>query len=244
MGRNKIIHLNGDNYSELLNEFLDKFSMDFPNDYDTWEKLDFTMEVWNIANIKKLVPEDLFNESARLSEEIAEAGQLFNKMLDYKQKHYFKYEKFIVDYSFDLEVDPPKLEVITGDLGAYVDTVEEREFEEEEENKENLVNRNAIILKAKKPFEDWMDNCVSENFGDYIYGTKIYMIGEEVFVLEDWVKENFEDIFIRELETVSFEENDWPKNRTYSMFKKWFNIDFSTMVYDLENREITKGFFE
>lgn len=240
MGKNKIIHLNRDDYSTLLKEFTDKFSKDFPDDYDTWEKLDFTMEVWNIANIKKLVPENLFNESARLSEEIAEAGQLFNKMVDYKQKHYFKYDKFMVDYTFDMDADPQKLVVTTGDLGDYIDAVEGRESEE---NEENLVNRNAIILKAKKPFEDWMDNCPSLDFDDFIYETKIYLVDDEVFELEDWVKENFDDLFIRELETVSFEEDEWPKNRTYSMFKRWFKIDYSTMVYDLENKEISKSLF-
>ncbi|MCD6544718.1 MAG: hypothetical protein J7K34_09440 [Flavobacteriaceae bacterium] len=240
MGKNKIIQLNRDNYSELLNEFLEKFSKDFPVDYNTWEKLDFTIEVWNITNIKKFVPEDLFSESARLSEDMEDTGQLFNKMIDYKLKYYIDYDKFIVDYNFDFEDEPPRFEVTVGDMNAYIKAIEERELEEEG----NLINRHAIILKPKKLFENWMENLLDKDFDDNIYGAKIYMIDDDIFELEDWVAENFDDLFVRELEVVILNKDKWPKNRTYSMFKKWFKIDFSTMVYDLDNSEELKNVLE
>jgi hypothetical protein len=32
----------------------------------------------------------------------------------------------------------------------------------------------------------------------------------------------------------------WPENRTYKMFTDWFDIEFCSMVLDLEDADITK----
>lgn len=233
MGRSKVINLKPENYSKMLKDFSEKFSKDFPDDYDTWEKLDLTMEAWNTANFKKLVPEDVFMKSASLLEELNETSQLFNKMVDYKLKNYFEFDKFMLDYDLDMEVEPPTLEVSIGDMDAYLKVLEEIESEEEEEFIEDLTRRNAIILKPKKLFVNWIDQF--EDVDDFIYESRVYLVDDEVFDLEDWIDENFEELFERELELGSFDEINWPQNRTCSMFKKWFKIDFSTTVYDLED---------
>ena len=140
MGRNKIINLNDDKYSVLFYDFSNLFINDFPDDYDTWEILDFSVEVWNIANLKEIFPEIKFKEAASLSDGPEETSQLFEKMIDYKVKYYGDFDKFILDYSLDLEGESPKLNVVYGDLADYKGALEESEIDEDEELDENFIN--------------------------------------------------------------------------------------------------------
>jgi len=239
MGRKKIIRLNGDNYSELLHDFSNLFKKDFPDGYNMWEILDFSMEAWNISNLKRIVSDDQFMAATGLSEELGETYQLFKKMMDYKVVHYGDFNKFIIDYSFELEEEPPKLEVVTGNMDDYMKSIEK--FEDyEEELEENIVNRNAIILKPKKPFVDWVKKVEGDDEA-FILETKTYLIDEEN-VPELWLEDNFPDLFERELEEWSVDEDLWPQNLSFTIFKKWFKVDFSIMVYDMESEEISKDF--
>lgn len=243
MGRKKIIRLNGENYSELLHEFSNSFINDFPEDFDTWEILDFSLESWNIANLRRIVPENEFMDAMRPSEELEETSELFEKMIDYKVKHYSEFNKFILDYDLDLEEESPELEVVTGNIDDYMKVIEE--FEDyEEELEENLENRNAIILKPKRIFANWIKMIGEEDEEIYINETKIYLIDGAVFELNDWLVDNFDDLFIRELGEWSFDEDIWPQNRTLAMFRKWFKIDFSTLVCDLESENASKILFD
>lgn len=240
MGRKKIIRLNGDNYSELLYNFSNLFRKDFPDDYNIWEILDFSMEAWNIANLKKIVTEDQFKVATNMAEEFGETNQLFQKMLDYKVKHYGDFDRFIVDYNFDLEEEPPELKVTTGNMEAYKKLIEQNEIDEQE-LEENIVNRNAIILVPKKTFVDWVKK-VDEDEDDmaFILETKIYLVDIEIGP-EEWLEENYYDLFVRELEAWTLDEDLWPQNLSFTMFKKCFKVDFSIRVFDMENEEISKG---
>ena len=241
MVRKKVIRLNGDNYSELLQDFSNFFRKDFPGDYNKWEILDYAMEAWNIANLKRIVPEDQFMLATGMAEEFGETNQLFKKMIDYKVMHYGNFDKFIIDYNFDPEEESPELNVVTGSLEDYKTAIEQSEIEEEE-LEENVVDRNAIILKPKKAFIDWAQK-VDEDDQEYFHGTKIYLVDDEELDPEDWLEENFDELFVKELEEWCLYEDLWPNNRSFSMFKKWFKIDFSIMVYDMEYKEISKGIF-
>lgn len=45
-----------------------------------------------------------------------------------------------------------------------------------------------------------------------------------------------------ELDDWHMNKKEWPQKRNYKMFKEWFQIDFSSMVYDMEKRPVSKEF--
>lgn len=59
-------------------------------------------------------------------------------------------------------------------------------------------------------------------------------------MIEKWIKKNFDNIFINELNKWCTDESFWPTNRSYKMFKEWFDVAFYSMILDLEEFPITK----
>lgn len=105
------------------------------------------------------------------------------------------------------------------------------------------INRNAIVVRPRKPFFDWVnkldedDTPISE-----LEDNDIYLIRsmDSPEMIENWIKKNFDDIFINELNNWCTDESFWPTSRTYKMFKEWFYVAFHSMVLDLEEFPVTK----
>jgi hypothetical protein len=104
------------------------------------------------------------------------------------------------------------------------------------------INRCAILVKAKKPFYDWI-NYVDPEFPvqDNDEGT-VYLLKEleSREKIENWLKRNFLKIFDNELNDYHTDENDWPQKRTYKVFNEWFTVEIASMIVDLEDRMIEK----
>ncbi len=104
------------------------------------------------------------------------------------------------------------------------------------------INRNAIVIKPKKPFFDWLNDL----YPDYPVTDKeeanIYLIREmdSNEQIERWLKKNFERIFQNELNDWHTDEDDWPENRTFGTFQEWFGYEIHSMILDLEETMITK----
>jgi hypothetical protein len=103
-----------------------------------------------------------------------------------------------------------------------------------------MVNRSAITITAKQPFLDWIRNLPDSK----IHDTTLEEINEEsnVYLLPEWeddqqrdgiLREYFDDIFIQELNAWWTSDKDWPKDRNIAMFKKWFEIQYHSIVEDL-----------
>jgi hypothetical protein len=107
----------------------------------------------------------------------------------------------------------------------------------------DTIDRNAIILRPKKPFFDWLnsiypkDEPITENDENNIY--LIREMDSNDLILK-WIKKNFEDIFSNELNDWCTDEKKWPKNRDFKMFSDWFEIEISSMILDLEDNPVTK----
>ncbi|HSH52090.1 MAG TPA: hypothetical protein VK982_10255, partial [Bacteroidales bacterium] len=56
----------------------------------------------------------------------------------------------------------------------------------------------------------------------------------------NWVKVNFDQIFVNELNNWYTDEKAWPQKRTYKMFSEWFDIEINSMIVDLEDFPVTK----
>lgn len=105
------------------------------------------------------------------------------------------------------------------------------------------VHRSAMLLKPKQPYFDWI-NSFNSNLEhlEWLNEGNVYLLPdfEEVKQMENWLKKNFDDIFSDQLNNWIIDENLWPKNRTFKMFKEWFNYSLHTMVWDTEESFIDK----
>jgi hypothetical protein len=104
------------------------------------------------------------------------------------------------------------------------------------------IDRNAILIRPKKPFFDWLcsiypDDKVSEKDECNIY--LIHERGSNQEVLQ-WLKRNYDGIFTNELNDWYTNEDRWPKKRTYKMFSDWFAVEVHSMILDLEDDPVTK----
>ena len=110
----------------------------------------------------------------------------------------------------------------------------------------DTINRLAFVVTPKQPFLDWV-NALDPNFSHKISANDcpggVYLIAETETDQEadDDLALNFDLIFETELESWWTDEALWPQNRTYPMFREWFDIRRIDMVWDLEDKPIIKG---
>ncbi len=110
------------------------------------------------------------------------------------------------------------------------------------------INRDVLIIFPKKPLMDWANyifpndkmDCpkpMQHDEGD------IFLIPEFDYPAKaiEYVKENFSDFFEHELFEWSTDENDWPQNRTWELFEKWFHYSVQSVVMDALNEKIEKN---
>ena len=103
-----------------------------------------------------------------------------------------------------------------------------------------MINRSAIIVRARRPFLAWLKG-LSDPVGpdttlaDVNYEPNIYLLPEyEMDAQQDELLSDFYDIIFEiELDGWWTAEEDWPSKRTFKMFKEWFNVEFHSVVEDL-----------
>ena len=104
------------------------------------------------------------------------------------------------------------------------------------------INRNAILVKIKQPLLDWINSIYPDSPVESTNEGTIYLIKEKDsnVAIEKWLKKNFDNIFINELNDWHTDEKDWPQKRTYKQFKEWFDVEIHSMILDLEETVIKK----
>ena len=109
------------------------------------------------------------------------------------------------------------------------------------------LNRTALIVKPLKPYWDWANNIddgvpkEQKNFSKTEMDTTVYLIPDlDPAEINDHIEAVFPEIFEDELEAWWTEEKDWPKNRTFAMFKEWFEISIAPLVYDTVEEDLVK----
>lgn len=104
------------------------------------------------------------------------------------------------------------------------------------------INRTAITIKGKKPFMEWAnsfdDGGPKMDIND-IHPT-VYLIPEKYdeYNYENFLKKNFKTIFESELDSWMTDPSVWPKIRTYTIFREWFDIQVSDMIFDLAKDDV------
>jgi hypothetical protein len=100
-----------------------------------------------------------------------------------------------------------------------------------------MLNRSALIIRCKQPFVDWLNSI--EPKGEKTSPSEInsdntvYLIEvEDEDGLEEWLEENADRIFAEELAAWIIDENLWPRKLDLETFKKWFDIQWHSVVMD------------
>jgi hypothetical protein len=104
------------------------------------------------------------------------------------------------------------------------------------------VNRAIILIKAKKPFVDWAkyvntDNILSDKEVEKVFSEhNAYLITEtdDDDEFERAIKREAGNIFENELLSWSQDESEWPTKRSYKVFREWFEIISTVMVFDTD----------
>lgn len=249
--KNKVINLFGNTtigqndgvkYSQILEQFMVPFASDFDDEEYYEDVIDFVVIAWNFGNMKIILPKE---ESDVIINSINDKDvdvDLLKRMIDFKVKKFKQYPNFIVDYEVGEQNGDPLLTVVTQEQDDYLESMfDDMESESSEEDfEENYINRSAVILKPLQPFLDWLSILYPDEISE-INETTTYLINEEITNVDAWLRKKFDKLFMKELEGWHTNKKDWPQKRNYKMFKQWFQVDISRMVYDLEMEPVLKG---
>jgi hypothetical protein len=101
-----------------------------------------------------------------------------------------------------------------------------------------MLNRCLVIVTAKKPFRGWLlslPNPCDETIDEINDDPSAYLLPEfdDDEERDRILQEYFPMIFEDQLFAWWIQAEDWPQNRNFQMFKKWFDVEFHSIVEDL-----------
>lgn len=238
----KIIQNEGVKYSELIEEFLTPFENGFPDDFYMEDIFEYAINAWNLANMSEIVPKDEFENIISSTPDQNPDALLLKKMIAYKVSNFKEYDRFVSDFEITEVKGKPTLTVLTENKESYFENLMENFAHEpsQEDFTENYINRYAIVLKPKQPLFDWFNNLNPEEEITEIDRANIYLVNDGIDDLEKWLQKKFDKFFMMELYDWHTNKKEWPQKRNYKMFKEWFYVDISNMVYDLEKLPVRK----
>lgn len=243
--KNKIVPNTGVKYSTLLEQFISPFKDDFKH-YNYLEDIfEFSINAWNMANMNSIIPNEDLEESMNSIGQNKKDTLLLKRMVALKKEKFKAYTNFIVDYELkEIDNGDPILSVITQEHEVYINnmlnTIEKENVHGQDDFEENYINRYAIIVKPKQPFIDWLTNLNDFSDLDDI-GVDVYLVNDEIDNIDKFLQKKFDKVFTMILYDWHTNKKEWPQKRNYKMFKQWFSIDVSEMVYDLEKKPILKS---
>ena len=106
------------------------------------------------------------------------------------------------------------------------------------------LNRWAITVQPTEVFLEWAnslpDTTSEMTLADMRIEAHIYLIPERLHD-DDWEKQlrkHFAVIFEHELWGWCTDPEFWPEKRTYGEFRKWFEVEFHSMVLELGDGDV------
>ena len=248
--KSKVINLFGDKaysqnqdvkYAKLLEQFLEPFDSDFEDTEYYEDVMELAIAAWNFGNMKMLLPESESDDAINSMVDEDVDIELLTRMIALKIKTYKEFTNFIVDFNLEESNEGPVLTVTTQEQDAYLTALTEvlegdhSDFDFDE----NYIDRSAITIKPLQPFLDWFADLYPGE-DDGLTASMIYLISADIDDVDAWLKKHFDRLFTRELEGWHTNDKEWPQKRTYTMFKQWFQVEVSSMVYDLEKEPVFK----
>ncbi len=101
-----------------------------------------------------------------------------------------------------------------------------------------MLNRCVAIAKAREPFLEWLEGLPDPcdvTLDEVNRCTTSYLLPyfEEDHEWDGILSRYFDLIFEDQLAAWWLDEADWPAKRGIRTFKKWFDVEFHTIVLDL-----------
>lgn len=110
------------------------------------------------------------------------------------------------------------------------------------------INRFAVVLMPRQPFVEWINRTGPDDkpltLEEITDDNAVYLITEstdsddpDVILRDAWP-----GIFEHELESWYTDEAQWPRDRSYQLFREWFEVEVHTVVRDTsEEPLLTEG---
>lgn len=105
------------------------------------------------------------------------------------------------------------------------------------------IDRCMLMVIPKKAYFDWVNSLQSTNSiiePDETVEPSSYLLPDfdDEEDVEKFISKKFRIIFENELSAWTSNQSEWPIKITYKVFKDWFHIHVSTMVFDLGQNAI------
>lgn len=235
-------------YSKMLLTLVQPYHKPVPDIEDMENTLRLGAMAWNMA-ISKWMGVPGFSELFTITLETAGISKsdekIIKEMMKKKLDLYPNYNNLIEHFEIhEDEKGETRLMVMSKSFADYLHELEtEEEDLEDMQYEEGLVNRNALLVKPKPAYWNWFaqfDNDIDKS--SLPDESTIYLIQEQFSDkdVQNWLKKNFDRIFIQELYSWLTDEDCWPKKRTYKMFTDFFEVTNHSMVMDLEKEPVIK----
>jgi len=230
-------------YLDIFKDFIKPFEMSFPGDMKAADVFSFFINAWNLACLTTGVSAKEIDSMLLLQEFTGSDLKLVKKLIKHKQKNFASHDRIIEDFDLTEQNGEMVLSLTTVDKETYINSLIENaeDYLPDETNFEaGYIDRYAIVLKPLEPFFNWLNAIDPKNPVYEEDEVNVYLVDDDADDVEMWLKKKFDRFFRMELEDWVTDVNRWPKKRTYAMFRQWFSVDISTMVYDMENRPVNK----
>lgn len=235
-------------YSAMLMDLVNPYLDPVPEAGDLENSLQLGITAWNMAVAEAMefpAFEQMFETTLKGGGVSGSDVEIIKQIMKEKQKKYSGYSDLIE--SFELQPDEQGLFQVTVANRPFADFTNdvlplEEDIEELQYN-EGYINRNAILIKPRPAFWEWIKSKDKSFVApDWEVEHNIYLIPEKDSDKEaiQWLKKNFETVFVNELSDWINDPDQWPPKRTYKIFNELFAATFHSMILDLVHEPVIK----
>ena len=103
-----------------------------------------------------------------------------------------------------------------------------------------MLNRCVVTIRAKEPLRVWLQSlpdCDDITLDEVNRETTAYLLPvyEDDNEQDALLAQYFDLLFEEELAGWWMAKDAWPTDRSFEVFKSWFDVDFHSVVVDLED---------
>ena len=108
-----------------------------------------------------------------------------------------------------------------------------------------IVNRSAVVLKAKQAFVDWL-NALPETepvtLGEVAHECIVILLPEfdDPELGQDYLRKSAPTILNSHLESWCMDESQFPKRKDWALLQRWFEIELISEVFDVDESPLEK----
>jgi hypothetical protein len=114
-----------------------------------------------------------------------------------------------------------------------------------------MLNREALILRYKQPFVDWINAADPSptshtlTLADVNQERTVYLVEvEDEVELAGWLAHHHQELFEEELNGWYTDPGLWPRDRSLKMLRQWCSFELHTVVVDTGESSLEGDEFE